>query len=71
MTTTVEARCTQCGSHDFGSANENTNTKTYDVHPSELRHGSGREHGVERLPCPSCDEVTPHNRAGRSVPHDV
>jgi hypothetical protein len=64
----VEARCTQCGSKEFGSAENNSNKYDYRVYSHELRHGTGREHGVELLECPTCDEETVHNRCGKSAP---
>lgn len=40
---TIEGRCMQCGSENEQPVNVQ-NTK----------HGTGREHGVERLLCPTC-----------------
>jgi len=53
----IEARCTQCG-----------NEYKYEVRNFELKHGTGRSHGTEALNCGECDEVTIHNRSGKSVP---
>lgn len=64
----VEARCTQCGSKEFGSSENNSNKYDYRVFSHELDHGTGRTHGVERLDCPTCGEETIHNRCGKSVP---
>lgn len=68
MTTTIEARCTQCGSKEFGDPNHNNNTMTYDAKPHELKHGTGNSHGTEFFECPTCNEETVHNRCGKSVP---
>jgi hypothetical protein len=65
---TVEARCTQCASREYGSAEQNNNSYEYRVFSSQLDHGTGQEHGTELLNCPSCEEKTVHNRCGRSVP---
>lgn len=78
----IEARCTQCGSTDFGD-----NSYTYNVDSRETKHGSGSVNGCEELVCPqcsgSCDRYddceyeepcekcatkTVHNRCGSSVP---
>lgn len=52
--TTIEARCTQCASTDYGSPETNGNRRKYTVDTRELKHGTGRSHGTEWLVCPQC-----------------
>lgn len=51
----IEARCTQCGLN-------------HESDDRELKHGTGKKHGTERLYCPDCGNETVHNRCGKSVP---
>lgn len=79
----VTARCTQCGSKEFGGDN---NRRDYQVDEEETNYGGTRHYGTETFVCPTCsgecnlDECTPsnpcercavetvHNRCGSSVP---
>lgn len=81
---TIEARCTQCGSRAFGSMEDNTNSYEYSVteskHGSGSAHGTERlpcptcsdqcnlDGCQDEDPCKSCEEITLHNRCGKSVP---
>jgi len=74
---TVEARCTQCGSKDFGGESDNNNSYKYDVDSDDLRHGSGSTYGTEELPCPACsdecqlDECKPEDPCERCVEYTI
>lgn len=63
----VTARCTQCGTKAFGGKD---NEKTYQVNREDLKHGDGREHGTEKLPCPTCSDTCGDDECSEKSPCD-